>query len=178
MNNHDHADGGSAGQRGPWIAAIATVLMLAACAHDEPGAKPQQHAPDSRASNPVAATHALPDYFPAQIPLPDDHLIVRNSSRIADETGCEIALNIALPGSLEKWAKTYRSTLQSEFQAVEFRENPNSLQWRFHGHGFEHAILYLNDNQGYLDRGSVDSSQLPVMLTLLMTERRPSGVGH
>ncbi|WP_376696127.1 hypothetical protein [Wenzhouxiangella sp. EGI_FJ10305] len=73
---------------------------------------------------------------------------------------------------MEEWAETYQTALQSKFQSVEFREDRSGLRWRFHGHGFEHAILYLNDNQGDLDRGSTDSSHLPVMLSIMLTERR------
>lgn len=152
---------------------IATcILLLAACTPDDPNAESPQNAADLPASNPASTGYSLPDDFPEQIPLPEDYLIVRNSSGNWEPSGREIALNIALPGSVEGWAETYRTALQSEFQSVEFREDRSGLRWRFHGHGFEHAILYLNDNQGDLDRGLTDSSHLPVMLSIMLTERR------
>ncbi len=104
--------------------------------------------------------------------MPDTYLIVRKSSGTREQTGREIALNIAMTGDIDEWRRTYDAALKAGFEAVEFEESVSALRWRFHGQGFEHAILYLNDNQGYLDRGSTDSTHLPVMLSLRLTERR------
>lgn len=172
MNHKSHASGRPAGQSGSWIFAIAAIISLAACSSDDPSDSSPQEPPDSPATSSASTGFTLPDDFPEQISLPEEYLIVRNSSGNWEPTGREIALNIALPGTLEEWAQTYQSALENEFEAVEFREDRSGLRWRFHGHGFEHAILYLNDNQGDLDRGSTDSSHLPVMLSIMLTERR------
>jgi len=152
---------------------VALLLTIAACSSGETTSEEERAEPESKASTSESRTGALPEGFPEQIPLSNDYIIVRDSSRTTEETGREISLNIALPGSLEEWKPSYQSALQNAFQSVEFRESNDSLQWRFHGHGFEYAVLYLNDNQGYLDRGAIDSSHLPVMMTLNMMERRP-----
>lgn len=172
MNNLLHASSRNAGRSGRWIFAIAAIILLAACSSDGANDSSPQDPPDSPASNPTPTAFTLPDDFPEQIPLPEDYLIVRNSSGNWEPTGREIALNIALPGSVEEWARTYQAALENEFEAVEVQKDNSGLRWRFHGHGFEYAILYLNDNQGYLDRGSTDSTHLPVMLSLKMNERR------
>jgi len=158
-----------------WRSAVVIALLLAmtACSSGDPASEPGKAEPKSKASTSESPAGALPEGFPEQIPLPRDYIVVRDSSRTTEETGREISLNIALPGSLEEWTPTYQSALKDAFQAVEFRESNDSLQWRFHGHGFEYAVLYLNDNQGYLDRGAIDSSHLPVMMTLNMMEQRP-----
>lgn len=158
-----------------WRSAVVTALLLAiaACSSDDPISEPGKSEPKPKASTMESRTGALPEGFPEQIPLPDDYIIVRDSSRMAEETGREIAMNIALSGRLEEWKTFFQAALDREFHNVDFRETHNSLQWRFHGHGFEYAVVYLNDNKGYLDRGSTDSTHLPVMLTLNMMERRP-----
>lgn len=172
MNNYPLASSRPAGRSGAWIFMVAAIILLAACSSDDQEDNSPQDAPDAAASNSASTRFTLPNDFPEQIPLPEGYLIVRNSSGDWEPTGREIALNIALPGSVDEWAKTYQAAIESEFEAVEFREDSSGLRWRFHGHGFEHAILYLNDNQGYLDRGSTDSTHLPVMLSLQLTERR------
>ncbi|WP_147307586.1 hypothetical protein [Wenzhouxiangella sediminis] len=151
---------------------LALPLALAACSADAPDTASSLAAPDSPAPSGTAAGFTLPDDFPEQIPLPETYLIVRNSTGTSELSGREIALNVALPGTIEEWKRTYDAALREGFEAVEFDENISGLRWRFRGRGFEYAILYLNDNQGYLDRGSTDSTHLPVMLSLQLTERR------
>ncbi len=79
-------------------------------------------------------------------------------------------MNIALPGTIDEWRTRYEAALEQDFEDIEFIEDHASLQWRFHDRGFDYGVLYLNDNRGYLDRGEIDSTHLPVMLT--MTEHR------
>lgn len=154
----------------------ATLIFLAACSSSDDPTTGSTESPSksTKASNATHSSPALPDFFPDKIPLPDDHVIVRDSSRMTDELGREIELNIALPGSLEEWTETYQSALREAFQDVEFRESRGSLQWRFHGQGFEYGALYISENQGHLDRGSTDSSHLPIMLSIKMLETRPA----
>ncbi len=160
-------------QTGYRLVALIALLTIMACSTDAPDRDSSSASSEAQASTRAAPKIALPVGFPEQIPLPDDHIIVRDSSRMTEVAGQEIAINIALPGRVEEWVPPFQDALEREFQGVKFRETHNSLQWRFHGHGFEYAVLYLNDNQGYLDRGSIDSTHLPVMLTLNMMERRP-----
>src|SRR6056297_2187520 len=131
--------------------------LVGGCSGDDPETALRSEAADGSSVGLGSAAQALPHYFPEQIPLPGEYLIVRNSSRTTEESGPEIAMNIAPPGRLED---------------VEFAEDRISLEWRFRGQGFERASLYLNYNQGYLDRGATDSTHLPVMLTITMSRYR------
>lgn len=170
---HPTSDRGASPVYRSLVVGVALFALSACSSSDEPVTDPVENASEAKAENTADSKFTLPDFFPVQIPLPDDYLIVRNSSLRTDEHGREIELNIALPGSLEEWQETYQSALQAEFQDIEFREHRGNLQWRFHGHGFEYAVLYLGDNEGHLDRGSTDSTHLPVLLSLKMVEIRP-----
>ena len=116
----------------------------------------------------------LPDYFPEVIPLPDEYIVLRNDSRREGSRGTEIGLNIALPGTVDEWLETYGAALEQNFDNIELTEDPSSRSWqfKFQGQGFEVGNLYLNPNRGYLDRGDIDSSHLPVILTIGMAETR------
>ena len=117
---------------------------------------------------------SLPDYFPEAIPLPDEYIVLRNDSLRDGSRGTEIGLNIALPGGVDEWLETYGAALEQNFDNIELTEDPSSRSWRFQfqGQGFEVGDLYLNPNRGYLDRGDIDSSHLPVILTINMAETR------
>ncbi len=154
------------------IVALIALLTITACSTDAPDTGSSSTASESSPSAEAAPKFTLPGDFPEQIPLPETYLIVRNSTGTSELSGREIALNIALPGSIEEWQQNYDAALRKGFEAVEFEENSSGLRWQFRGQGFEYAILYLNDNQGYLDRGSTDSTHLPVMLSVQLTERR------
>ena len=149
------------------------MIFITACSADEPQNEQESSQPETSTQITEPAGDNLPDLFPKQIPLPDDYIVVRNSSRVYDQFGQMIEMNIALPGSIEEWAETYEEVLMREFKDVNFQEVRNSLQWRFYGQGFDSGILVLNENQGHLDRGSMDSSHLPVLLSLKLTEHRP-----
>lgn len=150
---------------------VIVVFLLLACSGDQPDSSSQAK-PSENSVPPPAVEHHLPEFFPEQITLPDQYLIVRNESRISQQHGRDIAMNIALPGSVAEWRERYEAVLEQNFTDIEFIEDHASLQWRFRGQGFDYGVLYLNANRGYLDRGQIDSTHLPVMLTLTMTEHR------
>lgn len=149
---------------------LVMMIFFTACSADEPQDKQESSQSETSIKVTEPEGHTLPDFFPEKISLPDNYMIVRNSSKVRDEFGQMIEMNIALPGSIEKSAETYEEILMREFEDVNFQESSNSLQWRFHGQGFDYGALYLNENKGHLDRGEMDSSHLPVMLTLKMHE--------
>jgi hypothetical protein len=128
----------------------------------------------SMATHEIGSTAEVPDFLPESIPLPDEYIVLRNDSRREGSHGAEIGLNIALPGSIDEWLEIYGDALERNFENVELSEDPSSRSWRFQfqGQGFEIGNLYLNPNRGYLDRNDIDSSHLPVMLTIGMTETR------
>lgn len=154
------------------MALIMGAVLLAACSGNGPDEAQKPDESDISPSSFERTSHSLPEFFPDQIPLADEHVIVRNESRISERHGRDIAMNIALPGTIEEWRARYEEVLERDFEGIEFIEDHASLQWRFHGQGFDYAVLYLNPNRGYLDRGEIDSTHLPVMLTLTMTEHR------
>ena len=116
--------------------------------------------------------HSLPETLPEALLIPDDHVIVRNDSGEYDDVGVSIGLNIAVDGTEDEWAEAYDESLRASFDDVERDEDADSQFWRFSGHGFETATVYVGENQGYLDQGDVDTTDLPVMLTIMMSERR------
>lgn len=155
---------------------ILPAVLLTACGSpdsQEEDADQQVAAQFTTTAN-IGSEPSLPDYFPEAIPLPDEHIVVRNDSRQGGSHGTEIGLNIAIPGSIDEWLETYSTALEQEFENVELSEDPSSRSWRFsfQGQGFEVGNLYLNQNRGYLDRGNTDSSHLPVMLTIGLSEKR------
>lgn len=152
---------------------LVVMVLITACSTDETKNKQEASQAETSLQMTEQAAQTLPDFFPKQIPLPDDYIVVRNGSRVSGQFGREVEMNIALPGTIEEWVETYEEVLMSEFEDVKFQEDRNSLQWRFHGHGFDYGVLYLNENQGHLDRGKIDSGHLPVILTLKMTEHQP-----
>lgn len=154
------------------LAGLALLALLLLACSGEPPETASQATPSENPAPPPALEHQLPEFFPEQIPLPDAYLIVRDESRISQQHGRDIAMNIALPGSVAEWRERYETVLQQDFTDIEFIEDHASLQWRFRGQGFDYGVLYLNANRGYLDRGQTDSTHLPVMLTLTMTEHR------
>ncbi|TVS11107.1 MAG: hypothetical protein EA419_08915 [Wenzhouxiangella sp.] len=159
-----------------FLSAIFTAFLLTACGGpggDDPDAEQGVAARITTTAN-TGSTPGLPEYFPESIPLPDEYIVLRNDSRQSETHGTEIGLNVALPGSIDEWLQTYGEALEQNFEDVELTEDPSSRSWRFsfHGQGFEVGNLYLNRNRGYLDRGDIDSSHLPVILTLSLTEKR------
>jgi hypothetical protein len=152
------------------------AMSLTACgnADSEGQGSEQQVAAEFTTTANTGSSMSLPETFPAAIPLPDDYIVVRNDSRQGGSHGTEIGLNIAMPGTIEEWLTTYGAALDQHFEDVELTEDPSSRSWRFsfHGQGFEVGNLYLNQNRGYLDRGDIDSSHLPVMLTVGLSEMR------
>lgn len=164
------------GKPARYLLRLTTLLWLIALhtACTENGLEPHQQSQGYSAVPSAFETtsHSLPDFFPEQIPLADEYVIVRNESRISERHGRDIAMNIALPGTIDQWRARYEAVLEQDFEGIELIEDHASLQWRFHGQGFDYGVLYLNENRGYLDRGEIDSTHLPVMLTLTMTEHR------
>ncbi len=154
------------------IALVGLMTLLGACSGNDSDVTRESGPREGTASVFDSVTYNLPEYFPDQIPLTKDHVIVRNESRIGEEAGRVIAMNIALSGTIDHWREQYEQALDYHFEDIEFIEDHASLQWRFRGQGFDYAVLYLNDNRGYLDRGEIDSTHLPVMLTLTMIEHR------
>lgn len=157
---------------------ILVAMLLSACSGNGPDEAPEADASSTSASFPERTDQPLPEFFPGQIPLADDHVIVRNESRIGEQSGRVIAMNIALPGTIDNWRGQYEEALEQNFKDIEFIEDHSSLQWRFRGQGFEYAVLYLNENRGHLDRDKIDSTHLPVMVTLTMTEFRNQGASE
>lgn len=155
-----------------WLQSLFTIMVITvACSSEEPQIEQQSSQPEASSQTTVQDNQTLPDFFPEQIPLPEDYIIVRNSSDVWDEIGQSVEMNIALPGTIEEWKETYHDVLMREFEDVTFEESSfTGLQWRFHGHGFTSGLLALNENEGHLDLGSTDSSHLPVMLSLKMDE--------
>lgn len=157
------------------VLAVLPAFLIFGCG--EPGTEQQeadqQVAAERTTTANTGSPSSLPDFFPESIPMPDEYIVLRNDSRQSGNRGTEIGLNVALPGSIDEWLETYGSALEQHFDNVELTEDPSSRSWRFtfQGQGFEIGNLYLNNNQGYLDRGDIDSSHLPVILTIGMTEK-------
>ena len=167
---------------------LATTLLLAACGEGEQDAGAAAGEPDlseveeqaeevlgGEADESVDAVsgHSLPETLPDALLLPDDYVIVRNDSGEYDDVGVSIGLNIAVDGTEDEWAASYDEALRASFDDVQQDEDADSRFWRFSGHGFEVATVYVGENHGYLDQGDVDTTDLPVMLTIIMSERRP-----
>jgi len=152
------------------LALLWVMVLLGACTDSDPDITGHSSGSDRSTFSNESAGHTLPEFFPEQIPLAEDHVIVRNESRISERRGRDIAMNIALPGTIKEWRGRYKKVLERHFEDIELIEDHASLQWRFRGQGFNYAVLYLNENRGHLDRGEIDSTHLPVMLTLTMTE--------
>ncbi len=157
------------------LVGLAAVMLVGCGGSDSEGQQVDQNA----GAQSTTTTEALPsdevsDFLPDSIPLPDEYIVLRNDSRREGSHGAEIGLNIALPGSVDEWLEVYAEALEQNFENVELTEDPSSRSWRFQfqGQGFEVGNLYLNPNRGYLDRGDIDSSHLPVILTIGMTETR------
>lgn len=152
------------------------TFVLVGCGGSDSEDQPVDQSAGTQASATpeTGSTADVPDFFPESIPLPDEYIVLRNDSRREGSHGAEIGLNIALPGSIDEWLEIYGDALEQNFENVELTEDPSSRSWRFQfqGQGFEVGNLYLNSNRGYLDRGDIDSSHLPVILTIGMTERR------
>ena len=138
-----------------------------------------QEAPDSSEessdNDSTSDELALPDDFPDDFPLPEGYMIVRVSEGDLDSMGRYIEVNIAVDGSVEESIDYFDEALRNVYGEVE--ANPAEGSFDSHsfefrpGGGFEVGRLLVDENDGSLDMGDNDSSDLPVLLFIGLEER-------
>jgi len=150
------------------------ALAMAGCSGEPSGSDNSQAAEQGAANLPgddATESPVRPDNLPAQIPLPDDYIVVGRRSSVNVTYGRSISLVFALPGSVDEWVEVYEKVVNAEFENVERRMDLFGKPWAFAMPGFDDVQLFIQSNHGYFDGGRVpDTSEYPVLLTLLMVE--------
>lgn len=123
---------------------------------------------------PVSVEPPLPTNMPEGIPVPDEHVVVRATSMTgadADaELGEHVAVNIAIGGTVEEQRVSYETALVVAYGEVEHEDGMAGQAMRFRGEWFENGRVFLAENEGQLDRADLDTSHLPVLLTVQVWE--------
>jgi hypothetical protein len=132
-----------------------------------------EEASEDTASGPATAT-AIPANMPAGIPIPDEHVVLRATSitgSAADEDlGEHVAMNVAIGGTVEEQRAFYESELRAAYGDLEYQESMAGESLRFRGEWFEDGQVFVTENDGGLDTEDLDTSHLPVMLTVQVWE--------
>ena len=136
-------------------------------------AAPAESAGEQQANvNDRGARQSLPEWFPEAFPLPDEYLIVRMTAGQYDPVGSSIVATIAIGGTPEAQRDYYHEALGAEFEDVRMEDDV----LRFSGHGFELGTVRLRENRGETNMtNTIDSSDFPVVLDLMLQERREAG---
>lgn len=185
------------GPRPVVVGVCAAALLVTACGADDPAstdpvadevaaASDDVAAPSDEVGDgedvqeaaepaPALATGAtIPANMPEGIPIPDDHVVLRSTSMTgsaADGDGGEhVAVNVAIGGTVEEQRAFYETELRAAYGDVEYQESIAGESLRFRGEWFEYGALFVTENEGQFDNEELDTSHLPVMLTLQVWE--------
>ena len=122
-------------------------------------------------------TTSLPGNMPEGIPLPDEYVVLRATSLTGEddtELGEHVSVNIAIGGTVEEQRAFYAAELRAAYGELEFEDGIAGESVRFRGEWFEDGRVFVTENNGELDNAQLDTSHLPVMLTVQVWERESS----
>ena len=119
-----------------------------------------------------ATGRQIPAAMPAAIPIPDDHLVLRSEEANYDHSGDHIGVNLAISGTVDERREYYRSALEEAYGEVELVPpgGATSESFRFQGDWFELGQIYVDENEGFFDNDTIDTTGLPVIVTIQLSE--------
>ena len=98
------------------------------------------------------------------------YLILRDMSGYSSIYGRAIRINIALPGTADEWEQVYEEALNAAYENVARQMQVTGRPWKFSTPDFEIASLYVTENRGQFDTATLESSEFPVVLAIMMHE--------
>lgn len=165
------------------------VLLLSACSDedaasagddgDSPSAAAEATTDEVAAQETSPAADAgtgrsLPPNMPDGIPIPDEHMVLRTTSMTGDQADAElgehVAVNVAIGGDVDEQRAHYEAELRAAYGDVELEDGIAGEALRFGGEWFENGRVFVSENEGHFDNDAIDSSHLPVMLSVQVWE--------
>ena len=135
-------------------------------------------AADAAEPAPAPGTAAsIPGNMPEGVPLPDEYVVLRATSLTGEddtEFGEHVSVNIAIGGTVDEQRAFYAAELRAAYGELEFEDGIAGESVRFRGEWFEDGRVFVTENNGELDNAQLDTSHLPVMLTVQVWERDSS----
>lgn len=134
---------------------------------------------DANADSPDAAPatgRQIPAAMPAAIPIPDEHVVLRSEEANYDHSGDFVGVNLAVSGTVDERRAYYRSALEEAYGEVELVPpgGATTESFRFQGDWFELGEIYVDENEGFFDSDTIDTSGLPVIVTIQLSENDDS----